>query len=99
MFASRHIPYSQTNAFTKTVSAYLEGSEQLRPFYSERPDLPGLLEIIKKKQGQSVNRKLLADTLALQYKDVSSSELVRQNIESLLSENTFTVCTAHQPNL
>jgi bacillithiol biosynthesis cysteine-adding enzyme BshC len=99
MFFTEHLPYSQTNAFSKIALDYLNGSEMLRPFYSSLPTVDGIEDTIQRKKRQPVNRKLLVDVLQEQYQKVSATDAVTKNIELLLSENTFTVCTAHQPNL
>lgn len=99
MFTAEHLPYSQTGAFTKIVSDYLNGSEKLKPFYAEPATLAGIKTTIERKKKQPVNRKLLVETLQQQYQTVPAANVVKKNIESLLSEDTFTVCTAHQPNL
>jgi bacillithiol biosynthesis cysteine-adding enzyme BshC len=46
-----------------------------------------------------VDRALLADALQRQYKNLPPNKAVQQNISLLSQENTYTVCTAHQPNL
>ncbi|MBO9684836.1 MAG: bacillithiol biosynthesis cysteine-adding enzyme BshC, partial [Flavisolibacter sp.] len=94
-----HLPYDQTNAFSKIALDYLSGSEDLRPFYSLPPTVKGIEETIQRKKQQAVNRRKLVEVLQDQYQSVSATDEVKKNIESLLSENTFTVCTAHQPNL
>lgn len=99
MFANEHISYNHTNAFAKIILEYLKSSETLQPFYSLPPTIEGIKQVIEKKKHQHVNRKILVEVLNEQYQNISSSEEVQKNIESLLSENTFTVCTAHQPNL
>ena len=99
MFAAQHIPYSQTNVFTKIVLDYLDGSENLKPFYEQPPTLAGIEETIRKKQLQPVDRKVLIEVLQQQYSGVETSGEVRKNIELLASEKTFTITTAHQPNL
>jgi bacillithiol biosynthesis cysteine-adding enzyme BshC len=99
MFLTGHFPYNQTNAFSKIVSDYLNCSENLKPFYSSLPTVSGIEETIERKKQQPVNRKLLVDVLEEQYQTVSTTDAVKKNIDALLSENTFTVCTAHQPNL
>ena len=78
---------------------YLSGSENLKPFYSSPPTLQGIEEIIQRKKSQTVNRNALVKVLQQQYEDVNTDNKVKNNIDLLLSENTFTVCTAHQPNL
>ena len=46
-----------------------------------------------------MTRLHVSDVINEQYSDIKTTESVRQNIESLLDENTFTVITAHQPSL
>ena len=99
MFVSEHLPYHQTNSFGKIALDYLNGSEKLRPFYSSLPTQQGIKETIEKKKQQPVNRSALVEVLRQQYQNVEASETVKGNIERLAEDNTFTVCTAHQPNL
>lgn len=99
MFLTEHLPYNQTNAFSKIALDYLSGSKDLRPFYSLPPTAKGIEETIQRKKHQAVNRKTLVEVLQKQYEKVPATDEVKRNIESLLSEDTFTVCTAHQPNL
>ncbi len=99
MFLTERLPYNQTNAFSKIALDYVSGSENLRPFYSLPPTLKSIDETIQKKKAQPVNKKLLVEVLQEQYKTVVATAAVTNNIELLLSEDTFTVCTAHQPNL
>jgi bacillithiol biosynthesis cysteine-adding enzyme BshC len=99
MFLAEYLPYNQTNAFSKIALAYLNSSEDLKPFYSLPPTVKGIEETIQRKKQQPVNRQNLVQVLQDQYQTVTSTDEVKKNIESLLSENTFTVCTAHQPNL
>ena len=44
-------------------------------------------------------RKVLVDELRNQYAPIQITAAVKANIDALLMENTFTVCTAHQPNI
>jgi bacillithiol synthase len=99
MFAAERIPYKETNCFTKIVTDYLNGEEKLQPFYSFYPDLDGIRNAIEKKSKQKTDRQALVNVLKDQYQDLQINKAVKTNIEDLLSENTFTVCTAHQPNL
>jgi bacillithiol biosynthesis cysteine-adding enzyme BshC len=99
MFLTAHLPYNQTHAFGKIVLDYLNGSENLKPFYSFEPSVKNIEETIQRKKQQTVNRQKLVDVLQDQYQAIPATDEVKKNIEALLSENTFTVCTAHQPNL
>ena len=98
-FSADRISYRQTGKFSKIVTDYLDGAEYLRPFYNARPTAENVEEQIRQKQSQSIDRALLVRVLQEQYGMVAQADEVQRNIESLLSSHTFTVCTAHQPNL
>ena len=99
MFAAHKIPYHQTASFSKIVSDYIDGAETLRPFYSQPPSLQGIQAKLEERKKVATNRKVLVQVLKEQYKELELSPAVQENIELLLSSNTFTICTAHQPNL
>src|SRR5215207_7293988 len=99
MFAAQHISYQKTNAFTKTVLDYLSGSEDLKAFYFLRPSVESFRQAIQERKQYPTNREALVQTLEEQYARITTTDLVIKNIRSLLSSDTFTVCTAHQPNL
>lgn len=93
-----YIPYDETGRFSKLVLDYIHGAEKLKPFYQHAFDHEGMKQAIAAKQSFS-DRQQLFDILSDQYKSVSTSEACKQNLQKLLQPNTFTVCTAHQPNL
>lgn len=99
MFASQRIPYHQTNSFSKIVLHYLDGAEALKPFYSFPPNLEGIKNAIEEKKKQTIDRATLVQELKKQYVQVAYSEAVEKNIALLEEANTFTITTAHQPNL
>ncbi len=94
-----YLSYKDTHYFSPLVLDYLEGSENLRDLYMHRPDLSGIAQAIEARRAFPTDRKLLVDVLKEQYQSLPVEEAVMHNIEALLSENTFTICTAHQPNL
>ena len=96
---STRLPYRQTNHFTKIILDYLDHSESLKPFYAHPTSLQGIQKAITNRQNFSTNRKVLVEELKKQYADVKTTNEVQKNIEALLSENTFTITTAHQPNI
>jgi bacillithiol biosynthesis cysteine-adding enzyme BshC len=98
-FQSKYIPFSKTEKFTKIVLDYINEAPQLKDFYTHPVDLEGIKSAIEQRKKYHTNRKLLADQFAVQYKDFEDCTLIKSHISSLLSENTFTVCTAHQPNI
>ncbi len=98
-FSSTKISYRNTNSFSKLVLDYLDGAEQLKEFYSFPTNIEGLKKSIEKRKDFPVNRALLEAQLTEQYKNIQISTKLQTNIEALLSEDTFSVCTAHQPNI
>src|SRR5882724_210387 len=93
------ISYRHTNYFTKIVLDYLDEPQKLQPFFAHLPTTEGIKKAVAEKKNFPVNRKLLVQELRKQYSGAISNEAVNASIESLLSENTFTVTTAHQPNI
>lgn len=93
------ISHQATHSFSKLVTDYLSGAQGLAPFYRFAPDLEGLKKAVEERKNFPVNRPALVEVLKEQYRDYELSSAFQQQIESLLSENTFTVCTAHQPDL
>ncbi|MGN6616474.1 MAG: bacillithiol biosynthesis cysteine-adding enzyme BshC [Ilyomonas sp.] len=93
------IPYQQTNYFSKTVTDYLDKNELLKPFYKYSVSLEGIEEAIEARKQFPQNRKVLVEELKKQYADLSISEKTINNIQLLAEENTFTITTAHQPNI
>ncbi|HVZ56238.1 MAG TPA: bacillithiol biosynthesis cysteine-adding enzyme BshC [Chitinophagaceae bacterium] len=96
---TQRIPYHETGYFSKIVLDYLGQEAPLRPFYLHTPDLDGIRSSLEARRRYPTNRQLLADELSDQYRGLETHPAVRKQIESLRSPNTFTVTTAHQPNL
>ena len=99
MFAATHIPYNQTNSFSKIVTDYLSQAPSLRPFYDQLPSLEGLVQKLEERKANAVDRATLVEVLKEQYMAITATSEVIKNIEQLAEPTTFTVCTAHQPNL
>lgn len=78
---------------------YLEGNEKLKPFYSFSPDMKGIKAAIEQKEKQALDREVLVKVLREQYGDLELTDAVKKNLEALSSPKTFTITTAHQPNL
>ena len=94
---STTLPYSQTGYFSKIVIDYLNQVPHLEPFYEHPVSKEGILSSIRARQKFSTDRSLLVQELKKQYAQLHVNELVSQNIEKLLAQHTFTICTAHQP--
>lgn len=93
------LPHSKMPFFSSLNIDYLAGNHKLAPFYDFRPDDAGLKAAIEKRKHHPVDRTTLVKTLQEQYLHYDIDEAVAHNISLLADENTFTICTAHQPNL
>jgi bacillithiol biosynthesis cysteine-adding enzyme BshC len=98
-FTSTRLPYRQTGAFSKIAMDYIDQAESLKPFFLHPPSLQGIQKAIDNRKKFPTNREVLVQQIRKQYADVQANDKVSKNIESLLSENTFTVTTAHQNNI
>jgi uncharacterized protein YllA (UPF0747 family) len=94
-----YIPYNETGFFTPLVLDYLQQKKELQSFYAFSPDEAGIDAAIKAREQFPVNRQVLVQVLQKQYMGLQCADAVWENIEALKEETTFTVCTAHQPNL
>lgn len=93
------IAIKDTNSFSDLVEDYVSQTVKLGSFYRYAPDDKGLLKAINERKNFPVDRKKLVQIIKKQYGDLSISESVKNNIALLKQMNTYTVCTAHQPNL
>lgn len=92
------LSYSKTGYFTPIVLDYLDNPDKLREFYQHPVTKEGLKNSIEaRKQSNFRHRDLLVQELTRQYEIVEIGEAVAANLQLLSRENTFTVCTAHQP--
>ncbi len=98
-FTAEWISYDSTSAFSALSIDYLHQHSSLQPFYKHTPDLAGIGKAIEERKTFSTNRDILASAIKKQYEGASLSEKLKTNIEKLAAANTFTVCTAHQPNI
>jgi bacillithiol biosynthesis cysteine-adding enzyme BshC len=94
-----YIPYRATHSFSALVYDYTEAATSLTPFYTFQPDAAGLAAAIAEREQYPTDRNALVQVLRRQYEKLPEQEAANRNIELLLQDNTFTVCTAHQPNL
>lgn len=96
---SSYIPFKDTQAFSPIITSYLSQDEKLKPFYLHSAGSRGIEASILSRQAFKTNRKILVEHLESTYANLSVTESVATNIKALSAENTFTITTAHQPNL
>ena len=103
------LPFRETNYFSDFICDYLDEKPELKELYNRFPTLEKFKAQINEKSNCHLepfdcaqdkhHRKVLANVLEQQYKDLKTSESTLQNIEDLKQENTFTITTGHQLNL
>lgn len=94
-----YLPYSNTGFSSTIITDYLSGEDALKPFYDFNPNIEGIKAAIGKREFYNTNRQLLVEVLNEQYKNVPLSVKQQENLQQLASKQTFTICTAHQPNI
>ena len=93
------VAYSSTGYFSKLVADYLSGNEFLKDFYVHPTSLEGIKASINARKKFNTNRELLVEQLAKQYEGIPLNEKQYQHLHALLNQDTFTITTAHQPNI
>lgn len=93
-----YIPYSVTGYFSRLVQDYLQQHPKLQPFYLHAPTMDGIEKGIEARK-DFAHRTVLVTELEKQYGDLTISEKLGSNIQLLKQPNTYTVTTAHQPNI
>ena len=97
--AAEQVAYPLTGYFSSLVSDYLEANQKLAPFYTHQPNMDGIKAAMAARDSFNTPRISLVHVLNKQYESIKASELVTANIQSLANSKTYTVTTAHQPNL
>ncbi len=96
-----YIDYKDTNSFSQTLLAYLDGDSKLAAFYGHRPTIENFgKQIAEKSSFPKATRELLVEQLQLQYAALlETAPLVAEQITALGDAKTFTVVTGHQLNI
>ncbi|WP_018612798.1 bacillithiol biosynthesis cysteine-adding enzyme BshC [Segetibacter koreensis] len=94
-----YISYESTGYFSKMMIDYVKGDEKLRPFYKYPVSIEGIKASIEARKQFETPRSVLVEELRKQYESLSLTKTQEENLQLLLQENTFTICTAHQPNI
>jgi bacillithiol biosynthesis cysteine-adding enzyme BshC len=93
------LPYGLTREFSSLVLDYLDHKPELADFYSHPVSPEGFRQAMEFRREFPTNRGLLVERLRSMYLREPIDPAQAANIDALLDENTFTVCTAHQPNI
>ncbi len=95
----QHINYLDTGYFSKLMIDYINHDNKLKAFYNHTVSIEGIKNAVAQRKSFATPRQSLVAVLKKQYESIGLNALQEKNIESLLHENTFTICTAHQPNI
>jgi len=111
-FNATQISYRSTGLFSALINDYIETKGTAQSFVNYAASKEGYKKAIEQRASFPTNRKVLVEVLQNQYtqleKELSDSnalnnkeafKLVNDNMNLLLKESTFTVTTAHQPNI
>ena len=93
------LSFQDTSAFSKIVLDYLNADEKLKPFYRHAVNVDGIKDAISARKNYPTNRRVLVDALTKQYAGYTLTASQQFNLDALLNDNSFTVTTAHQPNI
>lgn len=97
--AAYTLSYRNTGAFSALAADYADHSPELDPLRAFPVNADGFTAAFREREAFLVNRRLLVDYLKACYSGVPLHPAQTKNLEALESPNTFTVTTAHQPNL
>jgi bacillithiol synthase len=95
------IPFAETNAFTSFFLDYIGQHPQLKKFHGRFPEIGNFKDQLTEKSTSfpKQNREVLVAALQEQYKNYTITDPVKNNLEALRSDKTFTVTTGHQLNI
>lgn len=99
IYRKEEISFEDVPQLSERDKAYQRGDDRLRPFTKYEVSLNAFKQVFEDRSKYAIDRALLVQELSAGYKDISASEATLANIQSLSSEKTFTVITAHQPSL
>ena len=91
--------FEETKRFSLIFLDYIQNKKELRPYYDHRPNIESFAKAISNRNFDAKKRELLVNILKEQYRNLSISNAVSNNIESLKQSTTFTITTGHQLNI
>ena len=94
-----YFSYESTGYFSRMMIDYVNDDEKLKPFYKHSVSIEGIKAAIEARKQSKSSRDLLVEELRKQYENIALTDGQKQSLQLLSEENTFTVCTAHQPNI
>jgi len=94
------LKFLETGSFSALVNAYLSEPERFSSFTAHPFSEDGVLQAAENRKGFSqAQRQILVEAITEQYAHVDMQQLQEGQLARLLDADTYTVTTAHQPNL
>ena len=91
------LDFAETGLLKNLITDYLQQKDSLKSFYQYTSTLDSFATIIEERKKFPLHRDTLVKVLHHQYAEVAIVDaMVKQNIDLLQKENTFTVTTGHQ---
>ena len=98
-FTASFMNFEETGNFSALALDYLKADKSLEAFYNQPVSIEGIKKTIEERKAFKTDRKLLVDQLKFQYRNITLNSLQLSYIDKLLLNNSFTITTAHQPNI
>ena len=95
----RYIEYKDTGMFSRLIADYLGDEKFIKDFYAHPTNLTGIASSIEERRKFPTNRTKIVAAFKETYSHSSPSTKQLEHMEWMAQDNTFTVCTAHQPNI
>lgn len=93
------LSFQETGFFSKTAIDYSLQKENIASFHKHSLSWEGFANAIATRKQFPQNRAVLVQEIKTQYQGLELTEKVKENIALLSESNTFTITTAHQPNI
>jgi uncharacterized protein YllA (UPF0747 family) len=85
--------------FSRLIADYLGDGAFIKEFYAHPTNLAGIAASIEERRKFPTDRSKIVAAFKEAYIHSNPSPKQLENIELLAVDNTFTICTAHQPNI
>ena len=89
------ISFNDTGNFSKKFLSFINKDSKEEHF----PDEKNIIKAIDKVDFSNSKRRTLHSEITSQYNSIEISNKLSENIDSILSDNTFTITTGHQLNV
>jgi bacillithiol biosynthesis cysteine-adding enzyme BshC len=97
--SAEFISYQSTAHFSRIVTDYIAADEKLKDFYRHPVSIEGIKAAMAGRKSDKAGRQLLVEQLRQQYEGTPLNQKQQYHLQLLKADTTFTITTAHQPNI